>query len=53
MEIVCVLCDRPALAEVEVALGLPAGMCRGHLADWVSKHPELLDDFAPVLSERS
>jgi hypothetical protein len=53
MEFACVLCDRLAVGEVDIAAGLPAGMCRTHLAGWVSKHPELSDEFAPVLADCS
>ena len=41
MEILCVLCDGVAVGEVDVAAGLPAGLCRPHMDAWMSKHPEL------------
>ena len=41
MEIACVLCGHLAVGEVDVAAGLPAGLCAEHMDRWLSKHPEL------------
>jgi hypothetical protein len=41
MEEMCLLCERRAVGEVDVSVGLPAGMCRDHLDLWLEKHPEL------------
>jgi hypothetical protein len=50
MEQWCVLCDSRAVAEVDVSVGLPAGLCHDHLEMWMTKHPELRPD--PNLSSR-
>lgn len=41
MERWCLLCDSLAVDEVDVSIGVPAGLCREHLEMWLAKHPEL------------